>query len=51
MQGILTFPTIAEAMRLGFTVYDRTPSGYLMRIKTAAGWALAVVETPSRLNR
>jgi hypothetical protein len=45
MQGILTFSTLEEAMRYGFSLYDRTSSGYLVRMKTAGGWALAVVRT------
>jgi hypothetical protein len=43
MQGILTFPSLAEAIRAGFQVYDRTPDGYLVRTRTSSGWAAAVV--------
>jgi hypothetical protein len=43
MQGILTFPSLAEAIQAGFQVYDRTPDGYLVRTRTLNGWAAAVV--------
>lgn len=41
--GILTFKTLAEAIRAGYSVYDRLPDGFLVRTKTDAGWALAFV--------
>jgi hypothetical protein len=44
MTGFVVFTSLAEALRCGFQVYERTQDGYLVRIKTAAGWALAVVE-------
>jgi hypothetical protein len=44
MQGLTIFPTLATAIQAGYHVYDRTPTGYLMRTRTADGWALAVVE-------
>lgn len=37
------FTSLAEALRQGFTVYERTATGYLMRIRTAGGFALALV--------
>jgi hypothetical protein len=43
MQGIITFDSISSALRAGYQVYDRTEKGYLVRIKTQAGWALAQV--------
>jgi hypothetical protein len=43
MRGILTFNSLAEAIRAGFQVYDRTPEGYVVRTKTSGGWALALV--------
>lgn len=45
MQGLLTFDTLAEAARAGFSIYDRTQSGYIVRAHTPAGWALAIVRT------
>lgn len=38
------FKTVADALRAGFSVYDRTSYGYLVRIRTSRGWALAVVD-------
>jgi len=46
MQGLQVFLTLDEAIRNGFTVYDRTPTGYIVRAKTSNGWALALV-TPN----
>jgi hypothetical protein len=43
MQGLLTFDSIAEAIRAGFQVYDRAPFGYIVRTRTQAGWAFALV--------
>jgi hypothetical protein len=43
MQGILTFRTLADALRAGYHVYDRTSDGYLVRTKTPQGWAMALV--------
>jgi hypothetical protein len=44
MSGIRTFATLGEAMRAGFYVYDKVPNGYLVRTRTAAGYALAIVD-------
>lgn len=41
---MLVFNSITEALSAGFQVYDRTECGYLVRIKTNAGWALALVD-------
>ncbi len=43
MAGIVTFTTLAEALRWGFQVYDTAPEGYLVRKRTPAGMALALV--------
>jgi hypothetical protein len=43
MHGIVTFPTLAAALKAGFEVYDRTTDGYLVRTRTAKGWAFALV--------
>jgi hypothetical protein len=43
MGGLMVFTSMAEAIRQGFAVYDRTRDGYLVRIKTASGWATALV--------
>jgi hypothetical protein len=43
MQGLLVFHSLVEAVKSGYQVYDRTDFGYLVRIRTAAGWQLAIV--------
>jgi len=43
MGGILVFKSVSEALRAGFQVYDRTSEGYLVRSRTSAGWAFALV--------
>jgi hypothetical protein len=45
MAGLVVFRSVEEALRAGFEVYDRTSDGYLVRTKTARGWALAIVRT------
>lgn len=44
MPGIVRFKSVAEALRAGYQVYDKTKDGYLVRTRTAAGWAMAIVE-------
>jgi hypothetical protein len=41
---MLVFHSLAEAIRAGYAVYDRRPAGYLVRTRTSAGWALALVD-------
>ena len=43
MHGITTFPSLSEAIRAGFQVFDRTREGYSVRTRTTRGWALAIV--------
>ena len=43
MTGLMVFTSVSEALRAGYQVYDRTADGYLVRIRTAAGWAMALV--------
>jgi hypothetical protein len=42
-RGIVVFPSLVEALRNGFQVYDRTADGYVVRTRTSAGWAMALV--------
>jgi hypothetical protein len=35
------FKSLEEAIRHGYEVVDRIEEGYLVRIKTPAGWAMA----------
>jgi hypothetical protein len=41
--GIIVFHTLAEAVRMGFRIYDRVPDGYLVQRETEGGRALAIV--------
>ncbi len=41
--GIVVFATLLEAIRAGYHLYDRTSTGYLVRIRTLRGWAFALV--------
>jgi hypothetical protein len=43
-KGIVVFRTLTDAVRYGFELYARTDDGYLVRTRTSAGWALALVE-------
>jgi hypothetical protein len=43
MAGLTVFSSLAEALRAGFEIYDRTAEGYLVRTRTDAGWAMALV--------
>jgi hypothetical protein len=44
MPGLVTFDSLAAALRAGFQVYDRRKTGYIVRTRTASGWAMALVE-------
>ena len=44
MTGIAVFRSLAEAIRAGFMVESATPTGYVVRQQTTAGWARAVVQ-------
>ncbi len=43
MAGLMVFKSLADALRAGFQIYDRTTEGYLVRTRTANGWAMALV--------
>lgn len=43
MAGLTVFKSLADAIRAGYQVYDRTSDGYLVRTRTNAGWAIAIV--------
>ena len=43
MAGVMVFKSLADALRAGYQVYDRTSDGYLVRTRTSAGWAIALV--------
>jgi hypothetical protein len=39
----MTFSSLEQALHAGFQVRDRTERGYLVRMRTAAGWLRATV--------
>ncbi len=43
MAGIVVFKTLAEAVRMGFQIYDRMPNGYVVQRQTESGFAFALV--------
>jgi hypothetical protein len=43
MPGLTIFKSLAQALQMGYQVYDRTADGYVVRIRTGSGWALALV--------
>ena len=44
MAELVVFDSVAAALKAGSHVYDRTDDGYLVRIRTARGWALAIAK-------
>lgn len=44
MSGLVVFTSLRAALNAGYHVYERTDRGYLARLRTAGGWALALVE-------
>ena len=43
MAGLMVFKSLSEALNAGYQVYDRTADGYLVRVLTPRGWAMALV--------
>jgi hypothetical protein len=44
MNGLMVFRTLSEALRAGYEIFDRTPWGYVVRINSDHGYALALVD-------
>jgi len=44
MPGLSVFKSLSAALSAGYQVYDKTPTGFLVRIQTRSGWAMALVE-------
>jgi hypothetical protein len=42
---MVVFKSLAEAIAHGYEVVDRTGEGYLVRLRTSRGWAMALVDT------
>jgi hypothetical protein len=43
MSGLLVFDSLSAALRAGYHVYDRSDRGYVVRTRTDAGYAMALV--------
>jgi hypothetical protein len=41
---MLVFHSLPEAIRAGYQIVEPTSRGYLVRIRTTGGWALALVD-------
>jgi hypothetical protein len=50
MSGLVVFTSLRAALNAGYHVYGRTDRGYLARLRTDGGWALALVECVSALT-
>ena len=44
MMGTVVFHSVGEALRQGFQIYDKTADGYIARIMTTRGWAMALID-------
>ena len=44
MMGAVVFHSVGEALRQGFQIYDKTADGYIARIMTTRGWAMALID-------
>lgn len=42
--GIVVFPSLTAAIHAGYQVEQPTQTGYLVRTRTADGWARALVK-------
>lgn len=41
--GIVVFRSVREALQAGYQIYGKTGDGYLARMRTERGWALALI--------
>ena len=44
MTGLTVFTSLNAALRAGYHIYDRSATGYVVRIRTSRGFALAIVD-------
>ena len=44
MSGLVVFRSLRAALDAGYHIYGKTERGYLARLRTEGGWALALVE-------
>lgn len=50
VHGMRVFRSVAEALRAGFIVYDRTSNGYIARARIDGGWQIARIELTGGAN-
>lgn len=43
MTGVVVFSSVGDALKAGYHIYGKTDDGYLARLRTASGWALALI--------
>ena len=43
MTGVVVFNSVADALKAGYHIYGKTEDGYLARLRTQGGWALALI--------
>jgi hypothetical protein len=43
MSGVVVFHSVREALNAGYHIYGKTDDGYLARMRTNRGWALALI--------
>ena len=46
-KGIVIFNTLAEAVRSGFELFEKTSDGFVVRMRTERGYALAFARDTS----
>ena len=44
MTGVVVFSSLREALNAGYHIYGKSERGYLARLRTDAGWALALID-------
>jgi len=43
MTGVVVFNSLRDALSAGYQIYGKTEDGYLARMRTDRGWALALI--------
>ena len=43
MTGVVVFNSVADALKAGYHIYGKNDDGYLARLRTPGGWALALI--------
>jgi|GEM_PF-6957649 len=49
--GLVVFRSLKDALNAGYHVYGKTEGGYLARLRTSNGWALAIVDVGGNADR